>query len=56
VAQTLLHNGWTNVRPLLGGFDAWVKGGMPTESKPTRRQSPREVASNIEAAEGEGDK
>ena len=48
----LLNHGWTNVRPLLGGFDAWVKAGLPTESKPTRRQSPREVAANLRDAEG----
>jgi 3-mercaptopyruvate sulfurtransferase SseA len=52
VAQTLLQNGWTNARPLSGGFDAWLKAGYPTEAKPTRRQSPQEVAANLRDAEG----
>jgi 3-mercaptopyruvate sulfurtransferase SseA len=56
VAQTLLERGWTNVRPLVGGFDAWRAAGYPTETKPTRTQTPKEVAANIAKAEGnEGD-
>jgi len=52
VALTLQQHGWKNVRPLLGGFDAWRQAGYPTEAKRTHRQSFSEVASNIRAAEG----
>jgi len=53
-----MQHGWTNVRPLLGGFDAWRKAGYPTEAKQTRTQTPAEVSQNIakaEGDEGEGD-
>jgi 3-mercaptopyruvate sulfurtransferase SseA len=52
VARALLDRGWTNVRPLLGGFDAWREAGLPTEAKPERTQSRAEVAENIAKAEG----
>jgi 3-mercaptopyruvate sulfurtransferase SseA len=52
VAQVLLQRGWTNVRPLLGGFDAWRKSSLAMEARATRRQTPSEVASNVAKAEG----
>jgi 3-mercaptopyruvate sulfurtransferase SseA len=55
VAQTLLQHGWTNVRPLQGGFDAWRQAGYPTEAKRTAPQPLSEVAANIRAAEGDED-
>jgi 3-mercaptopyruvate sulfurtransferase SseA len=55
VAQTLLRHGWKNVRPLLGGWDAWLRAGYPTESKATRTQTFAEVSENIRKAEGDGD-
>jgi len=33
VAQTLMENGWKNVHPLYGGFDAWNEAGFPVEPK-----------------------
>jgi rhodanese-related sulfurtransferase len=33
VAQTLLENGFHNVHPLSGGFDAWRRAGYPLEKK-----------------------
>lgn len=33
VAQLLLNQGWKNVHPLYGGFDAWQKAGAPVEPK-----------------------
>ncbi|HXQ73829.1 MAG TPA: rhodanese-like domain-containing protein [Pyrinomonadaceae bacterium] len=33
VAQTLMENGWKNVHPLYGGFDAWNEAGLPVEPK-----------------------
>jgi rhodanese-related sulfurtransferase len=33
VAQTLLENGWKNVHPLFGGFEAWQKAGLPLDAK-----------------------
>jgi len=53
VAQTLLEHGWTNVRPLQGGFDAWRKAGYPTEPKPTSAQTAAEVWQNVQKSEGE---
>jgi len=51
----LAQRGWTNVRPLLGGLDAWRKAGYPTEAKATGKQTPAEVARNIANAEGDDD-
>jgi rhodanese-related sulfurtransferase len=31
VARTLIDKGFTVVRPLAGGFDAWVDAGFPVE-------------------------
>jgi rhodanese-related sulfurtransferase len=31
VARLLLDRGYRNVRPLEGGFDAWIAAGLPTE-------------------------
>jgi rhodanese-related sulfurtransferase len=31
VARLLLDRGYRNVRPLEGGFDAWVAASLPTE-------------------------
>jgi rhodanese-related sulfurtransferase len=33
VAQVLAENGWKNVHPLYGGFDAWQQEGLPVEIK-----------------------
>jgi membrane protein DedA with SNARE-associated domain/rhodanese-related sulfurtransferase len=32
VARKLMHSGYTRVRPLLGGLDAWIAAGYPVES------------------------
>ncbi len=29
----LKEHGWDDVHPLLGGFDAWLKAGLPVEPK-----------------------
>jgi 3-mercaptopyruvate sulfurtransferase SseA len=55
VAQTLLQHGWTNVRPLAGGFDAWRKAGYPTAARSTRTQTPHEVTTNIAKADRDPD-
>lgn len=31
MARLLLDRGFRNVRPLEGGFDAWLAAGLPTE-------------------------
>ncbi|MBZ5515669.1 MAG: hypothetical protein LAN62_12675 [Acidobacteriia bacterium] len=31
MARLLLDHGYKDVRPLLGGFDAWVERGYPVE-------------------------
>jgi 3-mercaptopyruvate sulfurtransferase SseA len=28
-----MENGWKNVHPLFGGFDGWVKAGLPVDAK-----------------------
>jgi rhodanese-related sulfurtransferase len=33
VAQVLLENGWQEVHPLIGGFDAWKQADYPTVPK-----------------------
>jgi rhodanese-related sulfurtransferase len=33
VAQELLNQGFKNVHPLHGGFDAWIEAGYPVEPK-----------------------
>jgi rhodanese-related sulfurtransferase len=33
VALKLMENGWKNVHPLYGGFDAWRQAGYPVEPK-----------------------
>jgi rhodanese-related sulfurtransferase len=33
VALTLINNGFTRVRALKGGWDAWVAAGGPVEPK-----------------------
>ena len=33
LARTLLENGWDEVRPLEGGFEAWIAAGLPEEPK-----------------------
>jgi rhodanese-related sulfurtransferase len=33
VAQVLLEQGWKDVHPLYGGFDAWQRAGYPVEAK-----------------------
>ena len=30
-ASILIQNGYSNVTPLLGGFEAWMKAGYPVE-------------------------
>ena len=31
MARLLIYRGYKNVRPLLGGFDAWTEMGLPVE-------------------------
>jgi rhodanese-related sulfurtransferase len=33
VARELKERGWKDVRPLLGGFDAWREAGLPVVPK-----------------------
>jgi rhodanese-related sulfurtransferase len=33
VARTLMNKGFTNVKALKGGFDAWAMAGYPLEAK-----------------------
>jgi 3-mercaptopyruvate sulfurtransferase SseA len=28
-----MENGWKNVHPLYGGFDAWTEAGLPVDEK-----------------------
>jgi 3-mercaptopyruvate sulfurtransferase SseA len=60
VARTLLDAGWTDVRALVGGFDAWRAAGYPLQpksngaSRPARpKASMTEVRENVQKAEGD---
>jgi rhodanese-related sulfurtransferase len=53
VARRLAECGWPNVRPLLGGHEGWRACGYPTESKPPRKLTIEEAASNLQKAEGD---
>lgn len=33
MALQLMEQGYKNVHPLYGGFDAWVQAGLPLEPK-----------------------
>ncbi len=53
MARVLLDHGWTDVRPLLGGFEAWQQAGYPTEPKEAPSLTLREAAENARKAEGD---
>jgi 3-mercaptopyruvate sulfurtransferase SseA len=60
VARTLLDAGWTDVRALVGGFDAWRTAGYPVEAKTNERArsaetplSIKEIQDNLQKAEGD---
>ncbi len=53
VASALVQYGWTDVRPLIGGSEAWRRAGYPTEPKPARRLTLFEVSMNLLNAEGD---
>ena len=48
MARTLLDAGWTDVRPLKGGFEAWRHAGYPLEPK-RERQATGEVPERTQA-------
>jgi rhodanese-related sulfurtransferase len=60
-AQALLDAGWSDVRPLAGGFDTWKKAGYPLQAKisemPSRLEQiehrARDLREKLESAEGE---
>ncbi len=39
MARLLIDKGYKNVRPLLGGFDAWMEKGLPVEPHIVVRES-----------------
>ena len=60
MARTLLDAGWTDVRALAGGFDAWRTAGYPVQGKtndvPRSREPPlsiKEIQDNLQKAEGD---
>jgi 3-mercaptopyruvate sulfurtransferase SseA len=60
VARTLLGAGWTDVRALVGGFDAWRTAGYPVEAKTDGGSrsvdtplSIKEIQDNLQKAEGD---
>jgi 3-mercaptopyruvate sulfurtransferase SseA len=50
MARLLLDHGYWDVRPLLGGFDAWVELGYPVE--PHRRDAAPTLAVSGSATSG----
>jgi 3-mercaptopyruvate sulfurtransferase SseA len=61
VAQQLLDRGWTGVRAMLGGLDAWRQAGYPVQPKggsaatDNLKLSASEVQENLRKAEGDQD-
>jgi 3-mercaptopyruvate sulfurtransferase SseA len=60
VARTLFDAGWTDVRALVGGFDAWRTAGYPVEAKTNEGSqsaepplSIKEIQENLQKAEGD---
>jgi len=45
IAKSLMNRGFIHVRPLLGGFDAWIEAGLSVDTLPatgtTLRDKPR---------------
>lgn len=33
MAHKLRQNGFTRIRPLLGGLDAWIEAGLPVDGE-----------------------
>ncbi|HLX09322.1 MAG TPA: hypothetical protein VKY89_15835 [Thermoanaerobaculia bacterium] len=33
MAHKLRQNGFTRIRPLLGGLDAWIEAGLPVDEE-----------------------
>jgi rhodanese-related sulfurtransferase len=60
-AQMLLDAGWPDVRPLVGGFDAWARAGYPLQAKvnemPPRsgeaERRAKDIQENLQKAEGD---
>ena len=50
MARLLIDRGYKNVRPLLGGFDAWVEKGFLVESLPRSQEVPATVTERITSA------
>jgi 3-mercaptopyruvate sulfurtransferase SseA len=50
MARLLHDEGYTNVRPLLGGFDAWVSLGYPVERHVDPQLGPVSSTSNEPSA------
>lgn len=60
MARTLLDAGWTDVRALAGGFDAWRTAGYLLQAKTSEMsrlaESPpsmKEIQENLQKAEGD---
>jgi 3-mercaptopyruvate sulfurtransferase SseA len=56
VAHALVRAGWSDVRPLLGGFDAWRRAGYPLEKKTggsRELERTKEIQENLRDAEGD---
>ncbi len=51
MARTLLQHGWTNVRPLLGGLNAWLEAGYPTEARSAGESTFSRVTENARKRE-----
>jgi hydroxyacylglutathione hydrolase len=60
-AKALLESGWTDARPLDGGFDSWKRAGYPLQAKASESPSRLEqgerhtadIRENLETAEAE---
>ena len=44
MARALIDQGFTRVRPLAGGLEAWVDAGLPVEGDAEMAPAPEEAA------------
>lgn len=56
MAWTLKDNGFTNVKALVGGFDAWEKAGYPTEPKDGPKDKPKSEPMGRKGKRGQGER
>jgi len=52
VATKLRQHGFTRIRPLLGGLDAWIDAGLPVDGADADADEP--AGAGVDAGKGRG--